>query len=789
MHMGFLRVFQPKQFVVGGAFPVVLCMAACSSGVTPDTARTTGVPPLAATETAGPVELSDSPSADTPFIAVYRSDGHVLRSLTYLREVLAPAAANAANPDPGPVPFATSPAGNDRDFYLAIRRSELGKKYFMSAYLKNYYPGGVGGGAGRSLGTRVVTFKVQNGKLFVFDVDDRKKVSSTFDPEVVIDAYPIVERFPALSAGDGFDDYVLIDPAAGLNKFGFVGDAAANDESTFQVDLTYLQRFRHATDGITFEQLFSGVGTKGDTAAATEGASNQYRGSGTLGIAFRRYTEGANFVAPAYPKEGEHYFRSEPRRIPNTGTLVTTPVKWNIYPGMTPIKWLIGPQVNEALEKYPAYDVVTAIKKGVENWNAAFGFPVFKAEVATADESFADDDVNMIIWDNDPTFGAAFTDWRTNPNTGEIRGGSIYMNAIWLEVGDSELEDDPPVGGLIPYHPSNSVPPPRMSTLKWGEFQTWSSCTYWASPFRGYDDRTSTPMVATATLRMTKKEKVEGLLTHTLLHEIGHALGLRHNFKGSLGGAPLPSTSLMDYLTNEDSARIVEPASYDVDAVRWLYLKARELPKQAFCTDEATKSDPDCNRFDSTDEPLNKFFVPAYRDVLGNFLKDPDAGKPNIKLNGLLKYVRASSESATRVAAWNAVFEGVGVPLSPDHVTNAAYASRADEMVRSVFQRLFFDDAKLRGDFKDDPPNDANWEPLLLAQLKGVLENSDGARSLPTRRLVVDVLKKLQSTSAYNILHDARPKIATVRATLSGEVANGIDDLLARIDNAVSPYF
>ena len=64
-----------------------------------------------------------------------------------------------------------APAANpaDESFYLAINKSELGKKYFLSAYLTQYFPGAVGYGAARSMGTRVVTFRVQNGKLIVFD--------------------------------------------------------------------------------------------------------------------------------------------------------------------------------------------------------------------------------------------------------------------------------------------------------------------------------------------------------------------------------------------------------------------------------------------------------------------------------------------------------------------------------------------------------------------------------------------------------------------------------------------
>jgi hypothetical protein len=81
--------------------------------------------------------------------------------------------------------FATSTflnPGNGDDFYIAINKKELGKEWFLSGYLRQYYPGApVDMGAARSLGTRVVSFKVQNGKLFVFDVARNKIFSDLFE--------------------------------------------------------------------------------------------------------------------------------------------------------------------------------------------------------------------------------------------------------------------------------------------------------------------------------------------------------------------------------------------------------------------------------------------------------------------------------------------------------------------------------------------------------------------------------------------------------------------------------
>src|SRR5207249_9160567 len=146
-------------------------------------------------------------------------------------------------------------ASNDESFYLAINKSELGKKYFLSAYLTQYFPGAVAYGAARSMGTRVVTFRVQNGKLFVFDAADGHKDSNTFDPSLIVDAYPIVT---GVLTGTNAQNFVVFDPAAGMNQFGMLSDAVASAGVKFNSDLPYLQRYRKISHGVTSEQGCTG---------------------------------------------------------------------------------------------------------------------------------------------------------------------------------------------------------------------------------------------------------------------------------------------------------------------------------------------------------------------------------------------------------------------------------------------------------------------------------------------------------------------------------------------------
>jgi hypothetical protein len=117
----------------------------------------------------------------------------------------------------------------------------------------------------------------------------------------------------------------------------------------------------------------------------------------------------------------------------------------------------------------------------------------------------------------------------------------------------------------------------------------------------------------------------------TLIHEMGHNLGLRHNFAGSedkdnfyteaeLKGLGLdsefgsPYASMMEYSKSEITGLRV-PGKYDIAALRYGYLQKVELEDGsivpvtakpadlklksfAYCSDEGVSLNPNCNRFD-----------------------------------------------------------------------------------------------------------------------------------------------------------------------------------------------
>jgi len=704
---------------------------------------------------------------------------------------------NKANALSGVATQAVPGSNSKESFYIAINKKELNQRYFLSAYMKQAYPGSVGAGAAATLGTRVVTFREQNGKLFVFDAQDGRASSDTFDPSLIIEAYPVVDQYAPFIGLSGHDDYILFDPAAGLNRFGVLSDlyATGSEPLHFQVDLSYLQNFRQISDGGTFEQVFTGA--VNDTLGADpSNSTNYYTASGTLGVALRRYSEGKGFQPfDATSISQEYYFRTDPLLVKNTGGTLERSTKWNIHPGMKPIKWVISDQFVQVAKDNPKYDIIGSIKAGIENWNQVFGFPVFEASIATAQDSYADDDKNYFIYDGDPTYGYAFADWRLNPNTGEIRGASVYFNAIWLSSAIDEF--DPPADSVARKAAAKPKARPHVPQITWGEFRSTPLCTLWAPASGAARDDLDAHLPSAGA--STGVHDVETFITHVAVHEVGHTLGLRHNFKGSL--LPLPQqSSVMEYILDPDAVAAGRnvPGPYDYAAIRLLYGFSSSEPTQPFCTDEDTVVDPACATFDRSEDPLVKYWGNGYNGRLNQVLRDQDptggyqADIDEWYLGGAAGFLRAGTEE-DQGRAWAILDKllAVGVDHAADNAKYPGYTDRLSDFQNYLLNRLFFDDPSLRGDITADPVLTGEALTTFASDLEGVLVNSDGYRGWNTRRTTVDVLKKLQAQPAYEALLAARSKIAAARASLPAGSADAAlaDDLLARIDGATHPYY
>lgn len=115
---------------------------------------------------------------------------------------------------------------------------------------------------------------------------------------------------------------------------------------------------------------------------------------------------------------------------------------------------------------------------------------------------------------------------------------------------------------------------------------------------------------------VTFDEYMKGYFTEMMEHELGHNLGLRHNFKGNLGSTDsgdkgTVSRSIMEYL-GRPFRHLNDIGIYDTMAINYGYAGIAPEQKNWFCTDEnqassakniATTS-PECSKSDATSDPF-----------------------------------------------------------------------------------------------------------------------------------------------------------------------------------------
>ena len=202
------------------------------------------------------------------------------------------------------------------------------------------------------------------------------------------------------------------------------------------------------------------------------------------------------------------------------------------------------------------------------------------------------------------------------------------------------------------------------------------------------------------------KTYMYGYFHEMLAHELGHNLGLRHNFRGNLGAAIDPSTggvsdSIMEYLgrTFRQTNRI---GSYDLMAIKYGYLGTLPARRDLFCTDEdvPSASNPngsaECSADDATTDPFGYFDGQLAKGVdllVGRTsAAAPDWSVTDMNdelttaIKGMTLYAATAENSASK---WTNFFNGADRPnAAPDKVKGYVLAKLKSHLLIRLSQRF-----------------------------------------------------------------------------------------------------
>ncbi len=310
-----------------------------------------------------------------------------------------------------------------------------------------------------------------------------------------------------------------------------------------------------------------------------------------------------------------------------------------------------------------------AVRSGVLRWNKAFeaigyqnAIQVEDAPVNDPEYDHSNGKYNIIRWSVSTSDPYAIALMRTDPFTGEVLNASLTFDVNWLAAAKRDYEDLIVPGTLalkdhtlnlnetkgVIKHPIQFgllKNPVQQSLMKGLLYDGWAKrgCTY------GYTLATHSAFAYDAALsyspsfKMNREEYDKQLISDVIAHEVGHLLGLRHNFKGSdyLTTAELANdqvireknstASVMDYLPPNVQAILgkskyfypPEIGVYDKWAIRYGYsdipaptpesekpalrkiASESNKPGYEYASDEALHSaDPFAMAFDNSKDPI-----------------------------------------------------------------------------------------------------------------------------------------------------------------------------------------
>ena len=281
-----------------------------------------------------------------------------------------------------------------------------------------------------------------------------------------------------------------------------------------------------------------------------------------------------------------------------------------------------------------------AFRDGILAWNKSFEKIGFKNAIVAkqmpddAEWDPADVRYNTVRWMIQPGVGIAVGPSRANPLTGEIYDADVRVSSDWVRHYYNEYTSQ--VNPIL-----NPNPVAIYDSLNHSHNCNYSFEKQNQMSFL-WDYMTAKDIIK-GTQKELDKFVYEGIVD-LILHEVGHTLGLRHNFKASsmlsaseLSDSDLVSkynitASVMDYtpaniLDKGNNFFLTDPGPYDDWAIEYAYStcdkyrneeeclkdiisKSIDNPVLAYGTDEdADECDPLISRYDMSSDPIEYYEI------------------------------------------------------------------------------------------------------------------------------------------------------------------------------------
>ncbi|HBU37389.1 MAG TPA: hypothetical protein DEB70_06240 [Planctomycetaceae bacterium] len=381
------------------------------------------------------------------------------------------------------------------------------------------------------------------------------------------------------------------------------------------------------------------------------------------------------------------------------------------------------------IEKTVPYEYRQAIRDGISAWNSAYRKAGFDTAIEVRQQPDQTDwdpediNYNTFRWITSGR-GFAMGPSRVNPRTGQILDADIIFDADFVKHWRNQFENYMPenTGWLTPSYES------KTKTSTWHSQSSSCGCGQ-CNLFSGHVFQNALGATALAASQDSiisgdeQKKLIQQGLRLVAMHEVGHTLGLRHNFKGSsvvsikqinakkTTERRSATTSVMDYLP----VNIVPEGDFQGP-----YYPTRLGPYDYWAIDY------------------------GYRPISGT--------TPKAELPTLLKIASRSGESQLAFATDEDTRAGDPDPLSNRHDLGndpIAFAEQRTKVVQEIIPKLV----------ERFTANDAGYDRVRYSF--GVLLNAHGQANFFAARLVGG----LYSSRSHRDDPQAKPPFRVVEAT------------------------